>query len=48
MITFFPFLAKFFPWTLAIPINNDQFGSIAMSLMTGRTFTPLARYTPAW
>jgi ABC-2 type transport system permease protein len=34
LIAFFPVLAKFVPWTLAIPINNDQFGSIAMSLMT--------------
>jgi ABC-2 type transport system permease protein len=44
LIAFFPVLAKFVPWTLAIPINNDQFGSIAMSLMTGAhvySFGPL-------
>jgi ABC-2 type transport system permease protein len=44
LIAFFPFLAKFLPWTLAIPINNAEFGSIAMSLMTGAriySFGPL-------
>jgi ABC-2 type transport system permease protein len=44
LMSFFPPLAAFVPWTLAIPVSNEQFPSIAMSLMTGArvpTYAPL-------
>lgn len=44
LISFFPALVAFVPWTLAIPVNNAKFPSIAMTLMTGgqvNSFMPL-------
>ncbi len=44
LMSFFPPLAAFFPWTLAIPVSNERFPSIAMNLMTGAavpSFMPL-------
>jgi len=44
LMSFFPPLAAFVPWTLAIPVSNKEFPSIAMSLMTGAhvpSFSPL-------
>lgn len=35
LMSFFPVLARFLPWTLAIPVNGDKTPSIAMELMTG-------------
>jgi ABC-2 type transport system permease protein len=35
LMSFYPPLAAFVPWTLAIPVSNEQFPSIAMNLMAG-------------
>jgi ABC-2 type transport system permease protein len=35
LMSFFPVLARVFPWTLAIPVNGDKTPSIAMNLMAG-------------
>jgi ABC-2 type transport system permease protein len=43
-MSFFPVLARYVPWTLAIPANGDANPSIAMNLMAGVTvpsFMPL-------
>lgn len=44
LMSFYPPLARFAPWSLSIPVNSEQFPSIAMNLMTGApvpTFSPL-------
>ncbi len=41
LMSFYPPLAQFIPWTLAIPVNNDRFPSIAMQLMTGSNLPSL-------
>jgi ABC-2 type transport system permease protein len=45
LMSFFPPLAAYVPWTLAIPVGNNQFPSIAMNLMTG---TPVHSYLPLY
>jgi ABC-2 type transport system permease protein len=43
-MSFFPALARYVPWTLAIPANGDTSPSLAMNVMTGVTvpsFLPL-------
>ena len=44
LMSFFPVLVRFVPWTLAIPVGGDQYPSIAMNLMTGAavpSYSPL-------
>jgi ABC-2 type transport system permease protein len=45
LMSFFPPLAAYVPWTLAIPVSNEQFPSIAMNLMTG---APVPSYLPLY
>lgn len=45
LMSFFPVLAKFFPWTLAIPVGGDKTPSIALNLMTG---VAIPSYTPLY
>ena len=44
LMSFFPSVVPYLPWTLAIPANNAQFPSISMELMSGMkvwTVTPI-------
>ena len=42
---FMPAIARYVPWTLAIPANGDTYPSLAMNLMTG---TPIPHFTPLY
>ncbi len=45
IMSFYPPLARFVPWTLAIPVGGNAYPSIAMNVMTG---APVPSFLPLW